>query len=82
MTVANFAFSPKEVSVPAGVVVTWTNQDRANHTTTSEDKAWDSGPISPGGTFTATLTKPGTYAYRCAIHPGMRGSVTALPSGR
>jgi plastocyanin len=42
VTVANFAFSPKEASVPAGSAVTWTNRDRASHTITSNDNAWDS----------------------------------------
>lgn len=38
------------------------------------------GPQSPT-TFDVTFTKPGTYAYFCAIHPQMKASVTVVDSG-
>jgi plastocyanin len=75
VTVQDFAFAPKEASVPAGSSVTWTNRDRASHTITSNDNAWDSARLAPGSAFTLTLTKPGTYTYRCGIHPGMKGTL-------
>lgn len=44
----------------------------------------NSGWLVPGGPFgnTFTLTVgvgPGTYVYRCALHPGMVGSITVVP---
>jgi plastocyanin len=38
-------------------------------------------PWQVGLQYSLTFTKPGTYAYVCAIHPGMTGTVTALPKG-
>jgi plastocyanin len=39
-----------------------------------------STPKKPPAPFTLTFTKPGTYLYECAVHPGMRGAVRVLPS--
>ncbi len=74
-TIAQFAFSPATVSVASGQSVTWTNADPVQHTATSDSPGWDSGPLSPDGTFTTTFTTPGTYAYHCNIHPFMHGTV-------
>jgi plastocyanin len=37
--------------------------------------------LPAGTTFSATFTKPGTYAYICALHDelGMVGTVVVLP---
>jgi plastocyanin len=45
------------------------------HTITGDDKAWDSGPVTPGASFSMTFTQPGTYAYHCSFHPFMHGTV-------
>ncbi len=37
--------------------------------TPASSPAWDSGAIAGGGTFEFTFTEPGTYLYRCEIHP-------------
>jgi YVTN family beta-propeller protein len=75
VNIAKFAFVPAPITISAGQSVTWTNADPVAHTTTSDDKVWDSGSLSPNGTFTATFSQPGTYAYHCMIHPFMRGTV-------
>lgn len=37
---------------------------------------WDSGTIDDGSTFQFTFSEPGTYLYRCNIHPSqMRGRI-------
>jgi len=77
VAIAGFAYSPASLTVSVGTTVTWTNGDRAPHTVTSSG----SGPLaSPtlhqGGTYSYTFTQPGTYAYYCAIHPFMHGTVT------
>ena len=52
--IANFAFSPKSLTVSAGQSVTFTNNDSVAHTTTSS--AWDSGDIQPGAAYTFART--------------------------
>jgi YVTN family beta-propeller protein len=75
VNIAKFAFVPPTITISAGQSVTWTNTDPVAHTTTSDDKVWDSGDVSPNGTFSTTFAQPGTYAYHCTIHPFIRGTV-------
>lgn len=85
-----FSFNPAAITIAVGDTVTW-NFVSPNHTTTSDATtgldAWDSGVISPGGSFSHTFVNPGDHPYYCAIHsfPGgtmMNGvvTVTAAPA--
>lgn len=74
VSINNFAFQPATLSVDKGATVTWTNKDSVPHTVTGE--GFDSGSLSQGQTFARSFDKPGTYSYRCAIHPYMKGEVT------
>jgi plastocyanin len=69
------AFDPAAATVAVGDEVTWTNTDGITHTATATDGAWDSGSIAAGGEFTFTPEGPGTYPYRCTIHPSMTGEL-------
>ncbi len=40
-----------------------------------------SGILTPGKTYSLTFTKPGTYVYRCGVHPDMFGVVVVQPAG-
>ena len=76
VTVVDFAFDPTSLSVPVGETVTWTNEDGAAHTVTSDGQGpLDSGDIAGGATFEHTFDQPGTYGYVCTIHPTMTGTV-------
>lgn len=74
--IADFSFSPKDITVQAGTTVTWTNEGRAPHTVTADKGAFDSKRMSPGATFSFTFDTPGVYDYHCDIHPSMTGKVT------
>src|SRR5437763_2626972 len=74
-TIANFRFSPNPLSTPVGATVKWTNNDGTSHTVTADDGSFDSGPISPNGTFTQTFGQARTIAYHCDIHPSMHGTL-------
>ena len=73
--IANFNFTPAELTVPVGGTVTWSNNDDAPHTVTSADKVFSSPSINTDAQFTFTFAAPGTYAYFCAIHPFMTAKV-------
>ncbi|HSX48724.1 MAG TPA: cupredoxin family copper-binding protein [Candidatus Saccharimonadales bacterium] len=75
ITISNFSFSPATITVKVGDKVTITNNDSAPHTVTADDGSFDSGTIQPGATGTVTLSKAGTFAYHCSIHPSMKGTV-------
>jgi plastocyanin len=76
----DFAFDPKDASVAAGGKVTVTNKGQAPHTLTLDDEALDTGQIAPGATADLTAPqKPGSYSYRCTVHPArMRGVLVVL----
>lgn len=81
LSIKDFAFTPAALTIKAGSTVTVTNHDSATHTWTATNKAFDSGDLATGKTFTFTFTftKPGTYSYLCSIHPSMHGTVTVTP---
>ena len=72
---SGFTFVPAPVTVSAGSTVTWTNQDSAPHTVTSETDLFDSGRLSTNDSFSYTFTDRGTFSYYCTIHPYMKGEV-------
>jgi plastocyanin len=74
--IKNFAFAPASASVAAGSKVTWTNSDTTAHTVTFDDGSADSGNLAAGATFDHTFATAGTFAYHCAIHSSMKGTVT------
>lgn len=71
--IKNFTF-PTGLSVPAGQAIAWTNGDSANHTVTFDDGSCNT-PVASGATVVVTYTVPGTYAFHCAIHSSMTGSL-------
>lgn len=72
--IANFAFSPAVITVKVGATVTWTNKDEDAHTVAITG-AGVSEPLQSGDSYAHTFGQPGTYSYRCTIHPNMRGMV-------
>src|SRR5215211_2702482 len=73
--IKGFAFQPDVLKVEVGAKVTWTNDDTVAHTVTADTNSFASGNLQPGGSFSFTFTRPGTYAYHCSIHPSMHGSI-------
>lgn len=64
---------PAVSGIPWGTTVTWVNMDSVEHTVTGE--GWGSGTLQPGESWSYTFTQPGTYFYKCTIHPEMTGLV-------
>jgi plastocyanin len=78
--VVDFGFEPKDASVAAGGTVKVTNRGEASHTMTLDDVDADTGTIAPGASGDLTAPDaPGSYSYRCTVHPGrMRGVLVVL----
>lgn len=74
MTVA-VPFSPRTLSVANGTTVRWFNGDTNQHTVTSDAGVFASPYLDPGGWFSFTFTRTGTYAYHCEPHPNMTGTI-------
>ncbi len=78
------AFRPMELVVTAGTEVVWTNAGNNPHTVTADDRAFDSGTLEGGQTFSVVFEEPGRVPYYCQIHgepgSGMFGFVIVRPA--
>ncbi len=74
--IKDFKFVPERVTVKAGAKVTFTNADRAPHTATMKP-AFDTGVLRKDEAKAVTITKAGTYAYICDLHPYMKATIVA-----
>ena len=76
--IKNFAFSPARLRIATGQSVRFVNDDQDAHTVTAGNGAFSSGGLDTGDTWTQTFTKAGTYAYICALHPYMHGTIIVV----
>lgn len=75
VSIANFTFSPADLTVAAGTTVVWTNHDDIPHTVASTDGAFRSHALDTDDSFSFTFEKAGSYRYFCSLHPRMVGTV-------
>jgi plastocyanin len=75
ITIDNFSFTPKEITVAAGTTIAWVNHDDVPHTLVSPDKKFRSKALDTDDQFSFTFTDAGTYNYFCSVHPIMTGEV-------
>lgn len=71
VTIAGFAFTPEELTIPAGSIVIWTNFDEEIHTVTSDNGIFESGGIDDNSSWSNTFNEPGIFTYHCIPHPFM-----------
>ena len=79
VSIENFAFAPKGLTVKVGTTVTWTNQDSSIHTATGDRQEFDTGNLAQGKAGQFTFTSAGSYSYHCTIHNYMTGTITVTP---
>jgi plastocyanin len=73
----SMSFSPNPATVTRGRTVVWRNSAGAAHTATQNEGAFDTGNIGGGSQSGAiTMGTAGSFAYHCAIHPSMVGTLT------
>jgi len=68
-------FAPKTVTVAGGDTVQWKNVDTVNHQVVANNGSFASNTIGPNRTYSKRFDIPGTYGYRDALHPTLRGTV-------
>ena len=76
VNIKNFEFQPSDLTISPGTTITWYNQDKIDHTITSDTGLFDSGVVNPGKKFSFKFDNPGNYKYSSSIHPNMRGEIT------
>ncbi len=74
-TISDFKFTPGAITIHVGDTVTWTNNGPSDHTATANDGSFNTGTLKKGQSASHTFTKAGTFAYICAIHPFMKGTI-------
>lgn len=69
-------FKPARITVEAGDTVTWRFEDQGiPHDVVADDGSFKS-KVEDSGTFRHTFDRPGTYSYKCTLHPvKMKGTV-------
>lgn len=78
--IANGHYRPKNLTVKSGTTLTWTNNDSAPQSVTSDTPGvFDSGPISPGATFVYTFAKAGVFPYHSTTASAVYGAITVTP---
>jgi plastocyanin len=69
-------FAPATIHAKVGQKITWNLRGQISHTVTASQGAkFDSGPLSPGQSFSYTPKKAGTIQYLCSFHQGMVGTI-------
>ena len=79
VVIKDFMFAPMALTVKAGSVVSWTNQDNEPHTVASDAGVFRSAALDTNESFSFKFDKPGTYRFLCSIHPYMVGTITVEP---
>ena len=75
ITIDNFTFTPKELTVAVGTTVKWVNHEDIPHTVANKDKAFRSQALDTDDSYSFTFTSAGTFDYFCGLHPHMVGKV-------
>ncbi|HEX2062926.1 MAG TPA: cupredoxin domain-containing protein [Acidimicrobiales bacterium] len=75
VSIKGFKFLPERIVLPAGSDLRVTNEDKAAHTLTADDKSFDTGNIAAGKEAHVKVSNEGLFAYHCAIHDSMRGVI-------
>jgi plastocyanin len=75
VSIAKFAYGPKEITIAPGTKIVWTNHDETPHTVTSNDKSFASKGLDTDDKFEHTFAGEGDFTYICTVHPFMTGVV-------
>ena len=75
VNIRSTGFAPRTVTVTGGDTVQWKNVDTVNHQVVANNGSFASNSIGPNKTYSKRFDIPGTYGYRDALHPTLRGAV-------
>jgi plastocyanin len=75
ITIDNFTFSPKELTVAVGTTVKWVNHDDIPHLVVEKKTTFRSKALDTDDSYSYTFTSAGTFDYFCGLHPQMVGQV-------
>lgn len=88
ITMQDFTFAPKDITIPVGSSVVWKNAGTKKHTATADDNSFDTGVVAPGNSSApVSFSKTGTFAYFCQFHGAaggiaMSGTITVVAASQ
>jgi LPXTG-motif cell wall-anchored protein len=80
VTIADFQFTPAQITIDQGDTVTWTNSGPSAHSATAPDGSFDTGILPSGQSGSHTFNEAGTFSYICTPHPNMHGTIVVRAS--
>jgi plastocyanin len=75
VTIDNFTFGPKEVTVAVGTTVKWVNHDDIPHTVVEKNTSFRSKALDTDDSYSYTFASAGSFDYFCGLHPHMVGKI-------
>jgi plastocyanin len=81
VSIKDFSFAPRSVTVGVGDSVTFRNTGKEAHTATARDGSFDTGNLNAGQSGSVTFRKAGSFTYFCKPHAFMTGTVTVTGAG-
>jgi plastocyanin len=75
VTIDNFSFTPKELTVAVGTTVKFVNHDDIPHTVVETNKVFRSKALDTDDSYTYTFATAGSFDYFCSLHPHMVGKI-------
>ncbi len=82
--VANFSFTPSQLTINVGDTVVWTNSEGIHNVDGNlidypdNPESFGNGVGPAGWTYQFIFTIAGDYNYQCSVHPSMVGSITVI----
>jgi len=80
VTIADFQFTPAQITISQGDTVTWTNNGPTAHSATATGGSFDTGIFPAGQSRSHTFNEAGTFSYICTPHPNMHGTIVVQAS--
>src|ERR1700733_5225966 len=75
VSIDNYTFGPKELTIPVGTTVKWVNHDDVRHGVAQKDKAFRAMALDTDDSYSYTFASAGTFDYFCSLHPYMVGKI-------
>jgi plastocyanin len=75
ITIDNFTFSPKELTVAVGTTVKFVNHDDIPHTVVEKRLSFRSKALDTDDAYSYTFAAAGSFDYFCGLHPHMVGKI-------
>jgi plastocyanin len=75
VTIDNFAFAPRSVTLPKGTTVRWVNRDDIPHLVVCTGVGFRSKALDTDDFTEFRFDRAGRFEYFCGLHPHMTGVV-------